>query len=113
MAAFIFDGSVETDVIAHLVERGHDCTTDKRDAQAIVELAATQSRVIVTRKTDYPALLEALGSACPCLIWVGPLPGHPTIATQLDLLLGGDPNNLQPGQIVMMMPGRNQILKVG
>jgi predicted nuclease of predicted toxin-antitoxin system len=113
MAKFTADSSIEPQILDYLEQHGHTCETHDGDPKDIVGYAQTGGSVVVTRKTEYSALLAPLKNDCPCMVWVGLLPDSPAMAEQWGQILEAESDHLKKGQVVMMMPGRNRILPVG
>lgn len=112
MAKFTADSSIEPQILELLEAQGHECNTLETTEEAVVAYAMKHSSVIVSRATAYSGLLGAHKENSPCMIWIGPPEGSPMIAKQLSEMLENDADTLKKGFVVMMMPGRNQVLPV-
>lgn len=109
---FTADGTIEPEILEIIESKGHECNTLEDSAGALIAYAQAHDSILISRSTAFSELLGPLKESCPCLIWVGPTEGSPMIKKQLLEMLVDNAAILQKGMVMMMMPGRNQILPV-
>lgn len=113
MGKFTADSTIEPQILELLEDQGHECNTLEDSEEAVVTYALKHESIIVSRSSAYSGLLGKHKANSPCLVWIGPPEGSPMIAKQLGEMLADDAAALKKGLVMMMMPGKNQVLPVG
>ena len=112
MAKFIADSSIEPAILEIFKEYGHSCKTQNHNEALLVDKAMKTGSILVSRSTAYADLLAVHKKKSPCLIWIGPPKGSPMIANLFADLLENKEDRMQKGSVIMMLPGRIEVLPV-